>query len=171
MRETVRIAAEHFSDAVQASGAQIVLTDEQLKILERVRELRSHSNFSAAELVRSMSQGTSDQSTKPSEIVFTDYYRFPDTYPSAVNQMDEISHSLRVTFRTPSGAQYFFHVVTPTYKLFNLKLPFSDSDSDDLQGTEGSFLDSGTASLDQVRSLDLCAPMKIDGRSDGRFGR
>lgn len=62
----------------------------------------------AAELVRSMSQGTSDQSTKPSEIVFTDYYRFPDTYPSAVNQMDEISHSLRVTFRTPSGAQYFF---------------------------------------------------------------
>jgi hypothetical protein len=48
LRETVRIAAEHFPDAVQAAGAQIVLTDEQLKILERVRELRSHSNFSAS---------------------------------------------------------------------------------------------------------------------------
>jgi hypothetical protein len=83
--------------------------------------------------------------------------------------MDEILHSLRVTFRSPSGISYFFHVVTPTYKLLNLKLPLSDSD--DLQGTEGSFLDSGTASFDQVKSLDLCAPMKINGRSDGRFGR
>jgi hypothetical protein len=53
LRETVRIAAEHFPEAMQASGSQIfstqiVLTEEQLKLLERVRELRSHSNFGAS---------------------------------------------------------------------------------------------------------------------------
>ncbi|MBN8540952.1 MAG: HNH endonuclease [Deltaproteobacteria bacterium] len=53
LRETVRIAAEHFPEAIQASGSQIfstqiVLTDEQLALLERVRELRSHSNFGAS---------------------------------------------------------------------------------------------------------------------------
>jgi formylmethanofuran dehydrogenase subunit E len=53
LRETVRIAAEHFPEAMQASrsqifSTQIVLTEEQLKLLERVRELRSHSNLGAS---------------------------------------------------------------------------------------------------------------------------
>jgi hypothetical protein len=53
LRETVRIAAEHFPQAMQTSGSQIYstqisLTDEQLALLERVRELKSHSNFGAS---------------------------------------------------------------------------------------------------------------------------
>jgi hypothetical protein len=53
LRDTVRLVAEKFPDAVKASGTQIFstqisLTDEQLKLLERVRELKSHSNFGAS---------------------------------------------------------------------------------------------------------------------------
>lgn len=40
----MHIAAEQFPDAAQVSGEQIFLTDEQLKLLEPVRELKSHSN-------------------------------------------------------------------------------------------------------------------------------
>ena len=63
LRETERIAAEHFPEAMQAAGSQsfssqnfskqnysnqIVFTDEQIKLLERVRELKSHANFGAS---------------------------------------------------------------------------------------------------------------------------
>jgi hypothetical protein len=63
LREIVRIVSDRFPDAVQAScvqlyGAQnasnqiaskqIIMTDEQLALLERVRELKSHSNFGAS---------------------------------------------------------------------------------------------------------------------------
>jgi hypothetical protein len=58
LRETVRITAEHFPEAMHASGAQIVsnhffsnqivFTNEQIKLHERVRELKSHSNFGAS---------------------------------------------------------------------------------------------------------------------------
>lgn len=53
LRETVRLVAEKFPESVQLSGAQpaskqIVLTEEQLELLERVRELRSHFNFGAS---------------------------------------------------------------------------------------------------------------------------
>jgi len=68
LRETERIAAEHFPEAMQADGSpsfstqaagmqssscrsysnQIAFTDEQLALLERVRELKSHSNFGAS---------------------------------------------------------------------------------------------------------------------------
>ncbi len=45
MRETERIVAKHFPEAVKVGGVQITLTDEQLLELERVRELKSHSNW------------------------------------------------------------------------------------------------------------------------------
>ena len=48
LRETERIVATQFPDSVKSPGIQIVLTDEQLKDLERVRELKSHSNFGAS---------------------------------------------------------------------------------------------------------------------------
>ena len=63
LRETERIATEHFPEAMQAAcsksfsrqnfagqmfSKQIVFTDEQIKLLERVRELKSHSNFGAS---------------------------------------------------------------------------------------------------------------------------
>ena len=48
LRETVRIVAQRFPDAVQISCMQIFLTGEQLKLLERVRELKSHSNSGAS---------------------------------------------------------------------------------------------------------------------------
>ncbi len=48
LRETERIVAKRFPDAVKIQGIQISLTDEQLKELERVRELKSHSNFGAS---------------------------------------------------------------------------------------------------------------------------
>jgi hypothetical protein len=71
LRETERIAAEHFPEAMQAEGSQsfssqnfskqnysnqIVFTDEQIKLLERVRELKSHANFGAslAEIVSAL---------------------------------------------------------------------------------------------------------------------
>jgi hypothetical protein len=61
LRETVRLVAEKFPESVQISGAQIgstqiLLTEEQLALLERVRELKSHSNFGASlgEIVASL---------------------------------------------------------------------------------------------------------------------
>jgi 5-methylcytosine-specific restriction endonuclease McrA len=71
LRETERIAAEHFPEAMQAAGSQsfssqnfskqnysnqIVFTEEQIKLLERVRELKSHANFGAslAEIVSAL---------------------------------------------------------------------------------------------------------------------
>ena len=49
----MRIATEQFPEAVKISCAQItpkqiVITEEQLALLERVRELKSHSNFGAS---------------------------------------------------------------------------------------------------------------------------
>ncbi|MBN8539101.1 MAG: hypothetical protein J0L82_01850 [Deltaproteobacteria bacterium] len=53
LRETVRLVAENFPESVQLSGSQIastqiIMTEEQLALLERVRELKSHSNFGAS---------------------------------------------------------------------------------------------------------------------------
>ncbi len=48
LRETERIVAKQFPESVKVHGVQISLTDEQLKELERVRELKSHSAFGAS---------------------------------------------------------------------------------------------------------------------------
>ncbi|MCM2281725.1 MAG: hypothetical protein NDI61_07750 [Bdellovibrionaceae bacterium] len=142
-------------------------TGESLEVVgsKQKKSLRQY----AAELVRSMSKGTPDEKTKAEDIVFTDFYQFPDVYPSAINEMASISHSFRVAFRAPSGAEYFFHIVTPTYKLINLNLPPHDAAETD--GTEGSFIDTGTTSLAELKTNSLCQSMKIDSSGDGRLGR
>ena len=48
LRETERIITSQFPDAVKTPGVPIVVTEEQHKDLERVRELKSHSNFGAS---------------------------------------------------------------------------------------------------------------------------
>ncbi len=48
LRETEQIVAKHFPEAAKLAGVQLSLTYDQLKELERVRELKSHSIFGAS---------------------------------------------------------------------------------------------------------------------------
>jgi hypothetical protein len=91
LRETVRIAAEHFPEAMQTSGSQIYstqisLTDEQLALLERVRELKSHSSFGASlgEIVAALANEYLDRNdplrreVKPRSVLKKSLVKSPD---------------------------------------------------------------------------------------------